>query len=503
MSDAHLSQLTFDSLTIPESVKRGIAEQGFTRATPIQAQTLPVALAGRDVAGQAQTGTGKTAAFLIALFNRLLTEPAAPNRPVNAPRAIVIAPTRELAVQIHSDAEAIGKYTGLKLAIVFGGVDYDKQRRILEEGVDVLIGTPGRIIDYFKQHVFELRHIQVAVMDEADRMFDLGFIKDIRFLLRRLPHPNLRLTMMFSATLSHKVMELAYEHMNNPELIRIEPDKMTVDRVKQVLYFPSTEEKIPLLMGLLRRIDARRTMVFVNTKRVAEVLERTLTANGFVAQAISGDVPQTKRLKMMRDFHEGEIAVLIATDVASRGLHIPDVSHVFNFDLPNDAEDYVHRIGRTARAGAEGDAISFGCEEYAIALPDIERYIGHQIPRAAIDIGDLAAVTAPPPAAWRERAPRHGQSRSGGSAGGGFRGGRPGGPSRSSGGGRSGSGGPRRGPPSSQAARPAAQPRSSGESSSGSDAPAQGPARRKRRRGRGGGGPAGGAPNPGAAGPAP
>ncbi len=369
-----------------------------------------MALAGRDVAGQAQTGTGKTAAFLIALFNRLLTDPGAPNRPVNAPRAIVIAPTRELAVQIHSDAQGIGKYTGLKLAIVFGGVDYEKQRRILEEGVDVLIGTPGRIIDYFKQHVFDLRHIQVAVLDEADRMFDLGFIKDIRFILRRMPHPTLRLTMMFSATLSHRVMELAYEHMNNPELIRIEPDKMTVDRVTQVLYFPSTEEKIPLLMGLLRRIDARRTMVFVNTKRIAEVLERTLTANGFVAQALSGDVPQTKRLKMMRDFHNGDIAVLIATDVASRGLHIPDVSHVFNFDLPNDAEDYVHRIGRTARAGAEGDAISFGCEEYAISLPDIERYIGHQIPRAAIEAVDLAAVTAPPPAVWRERAPRQGQS---------------------------------------------------------------------------------------------
>jgi len=503
MSDAHLSQLTFDSLVIPESVKRGIAEQGFTRATPIQAQTLPIALAGRDVAGQAQTGTGKTAAFLIALFNRLLTDSGAANRPVNAPRAIVIAPTRELAVQIHSDAEAIGKYTGLKLAIVFGGVDYEKQRRILEEGVDVLIGTPGRIIDYFKQHVFDLRHIQVAVMDEADRMFDLGFIKDIRFILRRMPHPTLRLTMMFSATLSHRVMELAYEHMNNPELIRIEPDKMTVDRVTQVLYFPSTEEKIPLLMGLLRRIDARRTMVFVNTKRVAEVLERTLTANGFVAQALSGDVPQTKRLKMMRDFHNGDIAVLIATDVASRGLHIPDVSHVFNFDLPNDAEDYVHRIGRTARAGAEGDAISFGCEEYAISLPDIERYIGHQIPRAAIETVDLAAVTAPPPAVWRERAPRQGQSRGGGRSGGGRSGGSGG---RSGGGGRSGSGPPRRGPPSrpshAGSPRPAAPASNPGNASGTADAQPTDPSRsRRRRRGRGGGGPAGGAP-PGAAGPA-
>ncbi len=530
MSDAHLTQLTFESLDIPESVKRGIADLGYIRCTPIQAQTLPVALAGRDVAGQAQTGTGKTAAFLVALFNRLLTEPIPVNKPSAAPRAIVIAPTRELAVQIHKDAEGIAKYTGLRLAIVFGGVDYEKQRRILEEGVDVLIGTPGRVIDYFKQHVFELRHIQVAVMDEADRMFDLGFIKDIRFILRRLPPPTERLTMMFSATLSHRVMELAYEHMNNPELIRIEPDKMTVDSVKQVLYFPSTEEKIPLLMGLLRRIDARRTMVFVNTKRIAEVLERTLTANGFVAQALSGDVPQNKRLKMMRDFHEGEIAVLIATDVASRGLHIPDVSHVFNFDLPNDAEDYVHRIGRTARAGAAGDAISFGCEEYAISLPDIEQYIGHQIPRAAIDVVDLADVTAPPPAVWRERAPRPGQSRGGGGRPGG--GGRSGGPGRSGspnrsggsrGGGRSGSGG---GSGSGSGGRSSSgggsgsgsggRSSSGGGSGSGSgirsggaaaassggDASAAAGPPRRRRRNRGGGGPAGGTPHPGAAGPA-
>ncbi len=501
MSDAHLSQLTFDSLNIPEPVKRGIAELGYTRCTPIQAQTLPVALAGGDVAGQAQTGTGKTAAYLIALFNRLLTDPGAANPPVNAqpsaPRAIVIAPTRELAVQIHSDAEAIGKYTGLKLAIVFGGVDYDKQRRILEQGVDVLIGTPGRIIDYFKQHVFDLRHIQVAVMDEADRMFDLGFIKDIRFILRRLPHPTLRLNMMFSATLSYRVLELAYEHMNSPELIRIEPDKMTVDRVRQVLYFPSTEEKIPLLTGLLRRIDARRTMVFVNTRRIAEVLERTLMANGFVAQALSGDVPQNKRLKMMRDFHNGDVAVLIATDVASRGLHIPDVSHVFNFDLPNDAEDYVHRIGRTARAGAEGDAISFACEESAISLPDIENYIGHQIPRAAIDALDLASVTQPPPAQWRERAPRQGQPRGGGRRGAGS-GSRPGAPHRP-GGGRP-SGGPRRASPNSRPPHAAApQPaRDTPESAGGGDSPGGSPARRRRRRNRGGGGPSGGAPAGGA-----
>jgi ATP-dependent RNA helicase RhlB len=484
MSDAHLTQLTFESLEIPEALKRGIAELGFTYATPIQAQTLPIALAGRDVAGQAQTGTGKTAAFLIALMDRLLRDQG---KSGPSPRAIVIAPTRELAVQIHSDAEMIGKHTGLRLAIVFGGVDYDKQRRTLEEGTDVLIGTPGRIIDYFKQHVFDLRHIQVAVLDEADRMFDLGFIKDIRFILRRLPAPTQRLNMMFSATLSYRVLELAYEHMNNPELIRIEPDKMTVDRVRQLLYFPSTEEKIPLLMGLLRRIGAQRTMVFVNTRRIAEVLERTLTANGFVAQALSGDVPQKKRLKMMRDFHNGDVAVLIATDVASRGLHIPDVSHVFNFDLPNDAEDYVHRIGRTARAGAEGDAISFGCEEYAISLPDIERYIGHQIPRAAIDPVDLAAVTAPPPAAPREWAPRSGSHRGGGRPGGGGRsggGGRPGGSGRSGGGGsRSGTRprSPGRSGPGSGSSR-SAQGSQTGQGSHGTES-AQGAPRERAERG--------------------
>src|SRR6201996_7230741 len=414
MSDAHLSQLTFDSLGIPDSLKRGIAEQGFARATPIQAQTLPLALAGHDVAGQAQTGTGKTAAFLIALFNRLLTYPRVPNRPANAPRAIVIAPTRELAVQIHSDAQGIGKYLDLKLAIVFGGVDYEKQRRTLEDGVDVLIGTPGRIIDYFKQHVFDLRAIQVAVLDEADRMFDLGFIKDIRFILRRLPDPTQRLNMMFSATLSYRVLELAYEHMNNPELIRIEPDKMTVDRVRQVLYFPATEEKIPLLIRLLRRIDARRTMVFVNTRRIAEVLERTLMANGFSAQAISGDVPQTKRLRMMRDFHSGDVAVLIATGVASRGLHIADVSHVFNFDLPQDAPDYVHRIGRTARAGAEGDAISFACEEFAVSLPEIETYIGHKVPYSPISPELIASVQLQPGTQREVSSAGHGARRGGG-----------------------------------------------------------------------------------------
>ncbi|MDE2250441.1 MAG: DEAD/DEAH box helicase, partial [Gammaproteobacteria bacterium] len=380
MSDEHLSTLAFATLPLHPALMQGIVEAGFTHCTPIQAQTLPTALTGRDIAGQAQTGTGKTAAFLVALYQSLLAKPPAAGKAKTSVRALVVAPTRELAVQIHKDAAVLGRHTGLPLAVVFGGTDYDKQRKQLADGVDVLIGTPGRIIDYLKQGVYDLRHAQVLVLDEADRMFDLGFIADVRYIMRRLPAPDRRQSMLFSATLSQRVLELAYEHMNNPELVRIEPDKVTIDRVRQAIYFPAMSEKIPLLVHLLRESEAHRTMVFVNTKRMAERLEGALRANGFHAQAISGDVPQPKRLRFLRQFHEGELAVLIATDVASRGLHIPDVSHVFNFDLPQDAADYVHRIGRTARAGAAGDAISFGCEEYAISLPDIEAFIGHKIP---------------------------------------------------------------------------------------------------------------------------
>ncbi len=411
MSDAHLTDVSFTNLHLPESLARGIADAGFERCTPIQAQTLPRALAGMDMAGQAQTGTGKTAAFLVALYAALLRREVPPTRSVNAPRALIIAPTRELAVQIHHDAEILGQYTGLTLGLAFGGVDYEKQRRQLEAGVDILIGTPGRLIDFYKQHVFDLRSIQVLVLDEADRMFDLGFIADIRYIMRRLPPPEERLNLLFSATLAHRVLELAYEHMNDPELVRIEPDKMTVDQVRQSIYFPSMDEKPRLLIGLLRSMDPHRTMVFVNTRRGAEELENLLRANGINAEAISGDVPQRKRLRMLRDFHSGELPVLIGTDVASRGLHIPDVSHVFNYDLPQDPEDYVHRIGRTARAGAEGDAISLGCEDYAISLPDIEGYIGRSIPRATMSESLLAEIVVPP----RERRRYEGGPRRGGS----------------------------------------------------------------------------------------
>jgi ATP-dependent RNA helicase RhlB len=500
MADAHLTDVSFTNLHLPESLARGIADAGFERCTPIQAQTLPRALAGFDVAGQAQTGTGKTAAFLVALYSRLLRAEIPPTRKVNAPLALIVAPTRELAVQIHNDAEILGQYTGLKLGLAFGGVDYDKQRRELEAGVDVLIGTPGRLIDFYKQHVFDLRSVQALVLDEADRMFDLGFIADIRYIMRRLPPPDQRLNLLFSATLAQRVLELAYEHMNDPELVRIEPDKMTVDRVRQVIYFPSMDEKPRLLVGLLRSMDPHRTMIFVNTRRGAEELENLLRANGFNAQAISGDVPQTKRLRLLRDFHSGELAILIGTDVASRGLHVPDVSHVFNYDMPQDPEDYVHRIGRTARAGAEGDAISLGCEDYVQSLPDIEAYIGRSLPRAALTEDVLPEITVPA----RERRRFGGPGGPGGARGGfgGSRGGSRGG-DRGRGGGRGGEhGGNRRGghheerrsdrptgpatakPTPAAAPAPAPVPQAAAD---GPDAGTEGARPKRRRRRRGGG----------------
>jgi ATP-dependent RNA helicase RhlB len=407
MPESHLSHLKFSELPLHPNVAKGVEEAGFTHCTPIQAKTLPVALQGKDVAGQAQTGTGKTAAFLVAAFDYLLRNPAPPERRTNDPRMLVLAPTRELAVQIHADAELLGQHTGFSLGLAFGGTDYEKQRRILEEGVDVLIGTPGRIIDYFKQRVFSLRAIQVMVLDEADRMFDLGFIKDIRYVMRRLPPAGQRLNMLFSATLSYRVLELAYEHMNDPDLVKIEAEKVTAERVRQSIYFPSNNEKIPLLIGLLRRMDARRTMVFVNTKREADRLAAFLNANGIHAEAMSGDVPQRKRLRMLRDFQSGDLPVLIGTDVASRGLHIPDVEYVINYDLPQDAEDYVHRIGRTARAGAEGDAISFGCENYVMSLPEIESYIDMRIPVEAVEPELLADPVERPPRRERRRPGSH------------------------------------------------------------------------------------------------
>lgn len=403
MSEQHLSNTHFNTLDLPDSLRQGLADAGFTQCTPIQALALPHALQGQDVAGQAQTGTGKTAAFLITVFTHLLTKPEPEQRRINDVRALILAPTRELAIQIHKDAVSLGAHTGLKLGLAYGGTDYDKQRQQLAEGVDILIGTPGRIIDYFKQKVFSLKKAQVLVLDEADRMFDLGFIKDIRFLLRRMSPPAERQSMLFSATLSFRVMELAYEHMNNPIKLQTQDEQVTAKRVRQSVYYPANDQKVPLLIGLMRQWQPERSIVFVNTKHVAEKLTDWLQANGITTALLSGDVPQRKREKLLSQFEQGDYRVLVATDVAARGLHIPDVSHVFNFDLPQSGEDYTHRIGRTGRAGREGDAISFACEDYAFYLPEIEEYIGVKIAAAMTEDSVLASDLVKPPRRERKK----------------------------------------------------------------------------------------------------
>ena len=447
MQDKHLSDIKFSSLNLHPDLLKGIDAAGFEYCTPIQALALPMALNGEDVAGQAQTGTGKTAAFLLATMQRLIletekskakekkaekkdgdkdgkkkgtskkasaetdnevTEKIAKKKDLKAIRSLILAPTRELAIQIHKDAVALSKFTNLKLGLAYGGTGYESQRKTIEDGVDILIGTPGRVIDYYKQGVFHLKNIQVAVMDEADRMFDLGFITDIRYLLRRMPEPASRLNLLFSATLSFRVDELAYEHMNAPKPVKVKSE-MVVQRIEELAYYPAQNEKISLLINLLRHNADGRALVFINTKHEAAKIADWLNANDLDVAILSGDVAQDRREKLLKQFHDGKINILVATDVAARGLHIPDVSHVYNYDLPQDAEDYVHRTGRTARAGKSGHAISFICEKYAYSMMDIEAFIGHSLPIATIDESLLVAPENKP--AFRERKTRDSRGR--------------------------------------------------------------------------------------------
>jgi ATP-dependent RNA helicase RhlB len=370
--------MKFNELDVPYEVKQGIEHAGFTICTPVQEEVIPRAVRGEDVAAQAQTGTGKTAAFLISLFSRMIRNPALDID--KSSQALVIAPTRELADQIYHEASRLGKFTGFRLLAVYGGIDYQKQMDTLRKGVDVLIGTPGRLIDYYKQNIYNLKKTHYLIIDEADRMFDMGFIDDLRYLLHKMQPYTRRQSMLFSATLSYRVMELAYEFMNLPEKISITPEKITVEQVEQVLYHVGKHEKIPLLLGLLRREKPPRTLIFVNTRRAAEMVVERLNRNGWKAEAITGDIIQKKRLRLLSEFKEGKIPILVATDVASRGIHVEAVTHVINYDLPQDAEDYVHRIGRTGRAGATGKAISLADEEYVYSLEAIEKYIGQKIP---------------------------------------------------------------------------------------------------------------------------
>jgi ATP-dependent RNA helicase RhlB len=407
----------FNSLPIPDPVLRGIDALGFTACTPIQEKVLPISLAGKDVAGQAQTGTGKTAAFLITTFSHLLKHKSHAAQG-GGPQALIVAPTRELALQILHDAEPLGQFTGLRMLAVYGGVDYAKQRDDLRAGCDILIGTPGRLIDYFKQHVYTLRSIRVLIIDEADRMFDMGFIADLRYMLRRLPPYDKRQSMLFSATLSYEVMELAYEHMNDPTKVEVMPEQVTAENIEHVLYHVGRHEKLPLLLGIMEREKPSRVLIFVNTKREADWLTMRLADHKYHAGSLTGDVNQRVRLRLVRDFKSGDLPIMVATDVASRGLHVEAVTHVINYDLPQDAENYVHRIGRTARAGASGIALSFACENFVMSLEDIEKYIGFRIP--VVHVEDSMLVKPVPPSHRHQIArPRRDQQRPHGGGGGG------------------------------------------------------------------------------------
>jgi ATP-dependent RNA helicase RhlB len=367
----------FADFGLPPSLLNGLYESGYVYCTPIQEKALPYALEGLDVAGQAQTGTGKTAAFLIPILARMLNLP--PRQAETRPRALIISPTRELAVQIYQDAAAIGRYSGFDMTAVFGGMDYGKQAQSLRAGADIVVGTPGRLIDYLKQKVFSLKGVEFLVIDEADRLFDMGFVADLRWILRRLPPYGQRQSMLFSATLNYRVMELTYEFMNLPREIAIEKDMRTVAQVSEELYHCSKQEKLSLLLGLLKKENPTRAMIFANTKFTVDWLAFKLKTNGLAAEGISGDISQKMRMSLLHRFKNDQLQILVATNVAARGLHVEEVSHVINFDLPADPEDYVHRIGRTARAGASGKAISLCCDEYATHLPYIEEFLGRKV----------------------------------------------------------------------------------------------------------------------------
>ena len=393
---------TFDDVDLPEPIRRAIDDLGFTNLTKVQAEVLPISLAGRDVVAQAQTGSGKTAAYLLTVFTHLLRVPK--TSPPETPRALIVAPTRELAVQISTEAEGLGHHAGIRTHVVFGGLDYRKQREILERGTDLLVGTPGRLIDYHKKGSYSLKKTEMVVIDECDRLFDMGFAEDLRWIMRRMPHPKDRQSMMFTATLSQRVMTLGWRQMNDPVEVIVSAEQLTPDSIHQVLYHVATREKLSLLLGLLEREGSSRTMIFVNTRFRAQRLVDDLRRHGYSARGLTGNVVQTKRLRVLDEFRDGKLPILVATDVASRGLHIEGVSHVINYDLPQDSEDYVHRIGRTARVGAEGKAITLACEDYIYSLDAIQRYVRFELPTEFAE-DDIYAEVRP-----RDRHPRRSDS---------------------------------------------------------------------------------------------
>lgn len=370
----------FHDLNLPDKIMHAVADLGFAYCTPIQAKTLTHANAGQNIAGRAQTGTGKTAAFLITMFSRFLREPLQGERAKGQPRALILAPTRELVIQIAHDADGLGKYCRFNCIAIYGGLDLNKQKdKLTRRPVDVIAATPGRLLDFVSRRVIDLKHIEVLVIDEADRMLDMGFIPDVKRIIRHCAPKNKRRTMLFSATLTDDVLRLASQWMPDPVICEIDPENVAVDTVDQVVYIVSTREKFKVFYNILKQRPEERILIFCNRRDRTQWLNNKLKGLGVQCELLSGAVPQKKRIRILNDFKDGTLKVLVATDVAGRGLHVKDISLVINYEFPYEPEDYVHRIGRTGRAGVAGTAMSFACEEESFIIPAIEDYIGNPL----------------------------------------------------------------------------------------------------------------------------
>ncbi len=387
----------FHDFDLPSELMHAVCDLGFQYCTPIQALSLEHALAGKNVAGKAQTGTGKTAAFLVAILTRYLRTPEARHERGGTPRALVIAPTRELVIQICKDAANIGKYCDLRSLAIYGGMDYERQKReVTAAPVDLLVATPGRLLDFVRSRVVDLSKVDTLVIDEADRMLDMGFIPDVRSIINRLPSKDKRCTMLYSATLDDAVMRLASQWMEAPDKIEVESEQVTTKTVKQIVYVVTANEKFTVLYNLIQQYPESRMLVFCNRRSTTEDVAKGLSRRGVRCEMLSGDVNQNRRLHVLEDFREGKVRTVVATDVAGRGLHVDDIGFVVNFDFPYEPEDYVHRIGRTGRAGHTGTAISFADEDESFIIPDIEEFIGEELKCTVLHSDDPLLAKLPP-----------------------------------------------------------------------------------------------------------
>ncbi|MGE4488546.1 MAG: DEAD/DEAH box helicase [Kiritimatiellales bacterium] len=369
----------FQDLDLPVDILHAIADLNFRYCTPIQAEILPLTLQGKDMAGKAQTGTGKTAAFLLGIFTHFIKNPKGAPKP-GMPRALILAPTRELAMQIRDDAEKLSKHTPFRTVAIYGGIDYDKQRRMLEQPVDIIVATPGRLIDFSNQNAINLRGVEVLVIDEADRMLDMGFIPDVRRIIYKTPPKEKRQTLLFSATLDDEVMRLASAWMVDPGKIEIEPDHTAADTVDQRVYIVTDDQKFALLYNILtKRLGQNSALIFTNRRDQAERLAGELYRFGIDCSMLTGAVAQNRRQRILSDFKEGRTKLVVATDVAGRGIHVDDLTLVVNFNIPKQPDDYIHRIGRTGRAGKKGVSVTFACEMESFELPAIEELLGERL----------------------------------------------------------------------------------------------------------------------------